>query len=168
MTHFARTASFSVDLDGVDCYWRIHALPGRPDPSIRHVILRRCLPRFAELFARMGIPATLFVVGSDVQDDAEGRAGLASLAASGHELANHSQSHLYDLVRHPRAHIASEIDRAHGSIGDCCGRAPTGFRAPGYEISADVISLLCERGYAYDSSAFSSVPYYAAKTLVMA
>ena len=75
-------ASVSVDLDALDCYWRIHALPGRPPEESRHVILRRCLPRFGELFARAGIKATFFVVGRDQLDQARagriaGNKGLA-------------------------------------------------------------------------------------------
>src|SRR4051812_7188514 len=102
-------ASVSVDLDAVACYWRIHGLPGAPPDEARHVILRRCLPRFAELFAEAGVKATFFVVGSDLHDDAQGRALLAALAAEGHELANHSFTHPYHLVRLPRADIAAEI-----------------------------------------------------------
>ncbi|HEX2657521.1 MAG TPA: polysaccharide deacetylase family protein [Polyangia bacterium] len=161
-------ASVSVDLDGLDCYWRIHALPDRPPEEVRHVILRRCLPRFGELFAQAGIKATFFVVGRDLLDDPEGRARLAELAADGHELANHSFTHPYDLVRHAPDAIATEIDRAHDAIGACAGHGPVGFRAPGYTISGDVIDLLCARGYRYDSSAFPAPPYYAAKALVMA
>lgn len=163
-----RIAAVSVDLDGIDCYWRIHALPGEPAPGVREVILRRCLPRFAELFARAGIRATLFVVGGDLGRDALGRASLAALAAEGHELANHTQSHFYDLVRRPRTEIALEIDRTHEAIAECAGAPPVGFRAPGYEISAAVMDLLCARAYRYDSSAFPSLPYYAAKATVMA
>jgi peptidoglycan/xylan/chitin deacetylase (PgdA/CDA1 family) len=160
--------SVSVDLDPVECYWRIHALPGTPPEGARTAILRRCLPRFAELFARHGARATFFVVGRDLDQDAEGRALLAQLARDGHELGSHTYTHPYDLVRLPAAEIAGEIDRAHGVIGACCGTAPIGFRAPGYEISGDVIDLLRERKYRYDSSAFPSVPYYTAKAAVMA
>src|SRR3569623_2737546 len=67
-------ASVSVDLDAVACYWRIHALPGAPPEEARRLILRRCLPRFGELFARAGVKATFFVVGQDLVDDAEGAA----------------------------------------------------------------------------------------------
>jgi len=161
-------ASVSVDLDAIACYWRIHALPGAPPDQVRHVILRRCLPRFADLFAEAGVKATFFVVGSDLRDDPEGRAQLAALAAQGHELANHSFTHPYHLVRLSRADIAAEIDAAHAAIGDCAGAAPVGFRAPGYNVSARLIDLLCERAYHYDSSAFPAIPYYAAKAAVMA
>lgn len=160
--------SVSVDLDPIECYWRIHALPGTPPEGARTAILRRCLPRFAELFARHGARATFFVVGRDLDQDAEGRALLAQLARDGHELASHTYTHPYDLVALPAAEIAGEIDRAHDVIGACCGAAPIGFRAPGYEVSGQVIDLLRERKYRYDSSAFPSVPYYTAKAAVMA
>jgi peptidoglycan/xylan/chitin deacetylase (PgdA/CDA1 family) len=160
--------SVSVDLDAVECYFRIHALPGPPPESARFAILQRCLPRFAELFARHGVQATFFVVGRDLDEDAQGRRTLAELAAAGHELANHSYAHLYDLTRLPAARQADEVDRAHGAIAACAGAAPVGFRAPGYETSAGLIDLLCQRGYAYDSSTFPAVPYYLAKAAVMA
>jgi len=161
-------ASVSVDLDAVACYWRIHTLPGAPPEEARRLVLRRCLPRFGELFAKAGIKATFFVVGQDLADDAEGARHLTQLAADGHELANHSFTHPYDLVRLAAGEIAGEIDRAHQAIGACAGRAPVGFRAPGYTVSAQLLELLCARAYRYDSSAFPSLPYYAAKAAVMA
>jgi peptidoglycan/xylan/chitin deacetylase (PgdA/CDA1 family) len=158
----------SVDLDAIACYYRIHALTGAPPEAARFAILRRCLPRFAELFARHGVRATFFVVGADLDDDGEGRAGLAALARAGHELASHTHTHPYDFIRLGAARIADEIDRAHAAIADCAGTAPVGFRAPGYEISAEAIEALQARGYRYDSSVFPSVAYYGAKAAVMA
>jgi hypothetical protein len=163
-----KVVSVSVDLDALECYHRIHALPGPPpDGAARFAILRRCLPRLAALFDRHGLKATFFVVGRDLEEDTEGRKRLQDLAAAGHELANHSYAHPYDLTRLPRDAMAEQIDRAHQAIGGCAGAAPVGFRAPGYETSRPLIDLLCERGYAYDSSAFPSVPYYLAKVAVM-
>ena len=160
--------SVSVDLDAVECYHRIHALADAPAGEARFAILRRALPRLGELFARHGIHATLFVVGRDLEEDAEGRRIIAGLAEAGHEIASHSYSHPYDLVHLGREKIAGEIDRAHAAITEVCGHPPVGFRAPGYEISAELIQLLCERGYRYDSSAFPAIPYYLAKAAVMA
>ncbi len=163
-----RILSVSVDLDAIVCYHRIHALPEPPDARARFAVLRRCLPRFAELFARHGARATFFVVGRDLEEDAEGRALLAQLARDGHELASHTHTHPYDFVRLGDARIAEEIDRAHAVIADCAGAPPVGFRAPGYEITAAVVAALNDRSYRYDSSAFPSPPYYGAKALVMA
>jgi hypothetical protein len=160
-------ASVSVDLDAIECYWRIHALPGSPPQGARHAILRRCLPRFAELFDAAGVKATFFVVGRDLVEDVEGRELLVEMSARGHELASHSYTHPYDLVRLPSDAIADEIDRTHDAITACAGRAPVGFRAPGYEVSDEVIALLCARAYRYDSSVFPSPPYYGAKAAVM-
>ncbi len=163
----ARVASVSVDLDSLECYFRIHALEGMPSADVRYTILQRCLPRFRELFARHALRATFFVVGRDLAEDPAGAAVLAALSRDGHELANHSYSHPYDLVRLGPVAIASEIDRAHLAIAACGGAAPVGFRAPGYEISGDVIDILSARGYRYDSSAFPSAAYYGAKAAVM-
>jgi hypothetical protein len=162
-----RICSVSVDLDALGCYYRIHALPGAPPEPERFAVLRRCLPRFGELFARHGVRATFFVVGQDLEDDREGRALLAELARAGHELASHSHTHPYDFVRLGAGAIAEEIDRAHAAIGACAGTPPVGFRAPGYEISVEALDALRARGYRYDSSVFPSVPYYGAKAAVM-
>jgi peptidoglycan/xylan/chitin deacetylase (PgdA/CDA1 family) len=159
--------SVSVDLDAIECYFRIYALPGAPPEAARFAVLRRCLPRFAELFARHDVRATFFVVGRDLEQDSEGRSRLAELAHAGHELANHSYTHPYHLVRLPRPEMGAEIDRAHQAVGACAGSAPVGFRAPGYATSAALHDLLCERGYRYDSSTFPAVPYYLTKAAVI-
>ena len=53
-------------------------------------------------------------------------AAREQLAAAGHELANHSWAHRYELTRLPRARIAEEIDRGHAAVAACAGSAPTG------------------------------------------
>jgi hypothetical protein len=160
--------SVSVDLDAINCYYRIHGLGDPPADRARFAVLRRCLPRFAELFSRHGVRATFFVVGADLEEDADGRKLLAELARAGHELGNHTHTHPFEFARLGGAGMAAEIDRAHAAIGACAGGAPIGFRAPGYEINAEALDLLRARGYRYDSSVFPSPPYYGAKALVMA
>jgi peptidoglycan-N-acetylglucosamine deacetylase len=160
--------SVSVDLDAIACYHRIHALPEAPSGEARFAILHRALPRLGELFASHGISATFFVVGKDLEEDPEGRAIVADLARAGHEIASHSYSHPYNLVHLGREGMAAELDRAHAVIAEACVCPPIGFRAPGYEISADLIDLLIERGYRYDASVFPAIPYYLAKAAVMA
>jgi peptidoglycan-N-acetylglucosamine deacetylase len=162
----APIVSVSVDLDSIECYFRIHGLPDVPVDETRYIILRRCLPRLAELFARHNLRSTLFVVGRDLHEDSQGRALLADLAQKGHELASHTYAHPYDLVRLPAERIAEEIDGCHAAIAEIA-QPPRGFRAPGYEISTTVIETLCQRGYRYDSSTFPAVPYYLAKATVM-
>lgn len=161
------TVCASVDLDAIECYHRIHALRVGVSDTARVAILRQALPRFGELFARFGVQATFFTVGEDVEHDTDGARVLAALVKQGHEVASHSHTHPYNLVRLPRAQIADELDRAGNALAEATGQKPVGFRAPGYEVNGAVIELLAERGYAYDSSVFPSVPYYTAKAAVM-
>lgn len=161
-----RVCSVSVDLDPLSCYYGIHGL-GTPPGLLADVVLQRALPRFAELFTRRGLFATFFVVGADLERDPSGRALLSELARAGHELGNHSHNHPYELARLPRARIEDEVGRAHAAIAETAGRAPIGFRAPGYDVSAEMLEVLGARGYHYDSSVFPSWPYYFAKAGVM-
>jgi hypothetical protein len=161
-----RVCSVSVDLDPIDCYYGIHGL-GAPPPELTHVILRRALPRFAEMFARHRVRGTFFVIGSDAANDVAGRNQLAQLAQAGHELGNHSHTHPYELARLSRERIDEEVAQAHDVITAIAGAPPVGFRAPGYDLSTRVIDVLAARGYRYDSSVFPSWPYYVAKAGVL-
>jgi hypothetical protein len=162
----------SIDVDPLPCYYRIHGLGDAPR-ELRDVVARRALPRFGELLAARGVPATVFVVGQDLDVAAGGgsapaaRALFADLARARHELGNHSYSHPYDLARHGRVSAREEIARAHELSGEVGGR-PVGFRAPGYDVSPAMMEELGRLGYVYDSSIFPAPAYYAAKAAVMA
>ncbi|HVK72359.1 MAG TPA: polysaccharide deacetylase family protein [Kofleriaceae bacterium] len=164
----------SVDLDPIPCYYQIHGLGPAP-LDLRDVVLRRALPRLAELFARHGVPATWFVVGDDLDAAVVGAASAAVAAsllaerhAAGDELGNHSRSHPYDLGRWAPAEVADEIAGCDRRLRAITGRPVAGFRAPGYDLSPVMLAELCRLGYAYDSSIFPAPGYYAAKALVMA
>jgi hypothetical protein len=179
------TCAISIDLDGISCYYRIHAL-GPPPPELEHAIVERALPRAAALFARRGVHVTWFVIGRDADasaalPDRGARAAnaerLGALARAGDELGNHSYSHPYDLARLSAAAVDSEItacDRvlrevlspATGSTG-ATGSRPFGFRAPGYDVSPAMLDTLARLGYRYDSSIFPAPGYYAAKAAVL-
>ena len=131
-----RYLSISIDVDPVPCYYRIHGL-GPPPPELRDVVMRRCVPRFAELLGRRGIAATFFVVGEDADVGRLGgsaratRALLRELAAAGHELGNHSHTHPYELARLPADVVAREIGDCDDVLRSITGRPTAGFRAPG-------------------------------------
>jgi hypothetical protein len=166
-----RIASISVDLDPISCYYRIHALGEHPQ-ALSDVLLRRSVPRYLEVLGQRGIRGTFFVVASDL--DGGGLAARAArtlvtqLAAAGHEIANHSYSHPYELGRLGPLQVREEIGRAHGLIGDLVGAAPRGFRAPGYDLSPLLLDEIERLGYRYDSSLFPAPGYWLAKAGVMA
>ena len=165
--------SVSIDLDPIACYYRIHGLGPAPH-ELAGTVMRRCLPRFADLFAARGLAATFFVVGADLDpaiDPAGARAThrqLAELARAGHELGNHSHSHPYELARLDARRVADEIGRCDALLRTVDPRPVAGFRAPGYDLSPTMVAELLRRGYSYDSSIFPAPGYYALKAGVMA
>src|SRR5215213_4434395 len=87
------TVQVDVDtLQNLRCYYGI-ATPAQPQHE-DDVVYRRALPRFAELFDATGVRATFFVVGQDLDDEANCEQ-VRRLHATGHEIANHTQTHQY-------------------------------------------------------------------------
>ena len=160
--------SISIDLDPLSSYYEIHGL-GDPPRQVRRTILRKVLPRFAKLFEETNIKATFFVVGSEIEKSDEAQQTLQELASAGHELANHTYNHPYELCRLPPTLIEEEIHRGHEVVANLMGGAqgPVGFRSPGYSINSKVMDVLLRHNYLYDSSVFPSPPYYLAKIGVM-
>lgn len=164
-----KLCALSVDLDPLTAYYEIHGL-GDPPLQVRYTILRKALPRFEELFAEAGVPATFFVVGRELERSEEAQQRVVRLVQAGHELGNHTYSHPYDLCRLPEQVVDQEVRRAHEVITRVAGQdhGPVGFRVPGYFVCSKVLRVLSNHGYRYDSSMFPSPPYYAAKLAVMA
>jgi len=159
-------ASVSVDLDGLSHYCAIHGLPNSLlSPAAHRLIYEGAVPRFAELFAEVGLPATYFAIGDDLQDPAAQQA-LRAVQRQGAEVASHSGAHDYRLSRLSPGEIRSDLERAHQAITQVVGRPPVGFRAPGYILSPVLLAELIRLGYRYDSSVFPSPPYYLAKAAV--
>ena len=156
-----KLAALSVDLDEIPCYHAIYGL-GAASDATAHAVYRLAVPRYRDLFASLGVPCTFFVIGNDLTDE---RAADETrlLAKGGHELGNHTQNHRYDLVRLGDEEMRAEISDGAASIQRVSGRAPTGFRAPGYTITDELFELLIDEGVAYDSSVFPCPTYYGAK-----
>lgn len=156
-----RLAALSVDLDEIGCYAAIHGLELPWDDSAV-AVYERAVDRFSALFAEEHVPATFFAVGTDLDRAVNGER-LSKLLTLGHELGNHSRSHFYDLTRRDRATIRQEIADGSAAILRATGKAPVGFRAPGYTVTDTVFEVLAELGVLYDSSVFPCPVYYAAK-----
>jgi hypothetical protein len=163
-----RLASVSVDLDSLHHYCRIHGVPETLlSDEARALVYALAVPRFLQLFREADVNATFFVVGEDAEA-AWAQGPLKDAAAQGMELGNHSHGHAYHLTRLPTERLAEQVKKGGDAIEAVCGRRPTGFRAPGYTLSASLLQELERQGYLYDSSAFPAAPYYLAKAGVMA
>ena len=168
-------AAITLDVDGVRHYHAIHGLrpPGGGARSAPDPILERGVPRFLELCERVGVSSTVFVVGADLAADprddgaAHGTASafaalVKSAARAGHEIGSHSYAHRYDLSRCSLDVMRDDVQRSVDAIASVATR-PLGFRAPGYNLSAALLDVVEECGFAYDSSILPSPLYFAAR-----
>lgn len=164
----ARLASISVDLDSLPHYCRIHGLPeSLLDDRARTLVHRVAVPRFQELLSAVGVPGTFFAIGEDLETDPGAADGMRRAHAAGIEIASHSHAHDYALTRRGADAIADDLARADAAILKAVGTRPSGFRAPGYTLNADLYAATVAQGYQYGSSAFPAAPYYVAKAAVM-
>jgi peptidoglycan/xylan/chitin deacetylase (PgdA/CDA1 family) len=156
-----RLCAVSVDLDEIPNYYGIHGLPEPTGPE-RSLVYDVAVPRLCDLAAELSIPLTLFAIGSDLARP-EAAVALAAAHDRGFEIANHSLDHRYDLVRLGRVEVRRQIEEGSQAIERATGKAPVGFRAPGYTITDEVFDVLAELGVLYDSSVFPCPAYWAAK-----
>jgi peptidoglycan-N-acetylglucosamine deacetylase len=95
-------------------------------------------PRILETLAATGARATFFLVGERA---ARAPAIVRSIAAAGHEIANHSWSHRSLWLASPRR-TSDEIGRAHAVLGDLVGQPPRHFRPPWGMVNAAMFRAL--------------------------
>lgn len=157
-----RLASVSVDLDEIPNYFEIHGL-GAPPAESADLVYDVALERLRGLADAGRFPLTLFAIGRDL-GRAPARDGLRVAVRDGHEMANHSLDHRYDLVRLGKDEIRRQIEEGARAIEEATGERPVGFRAPGYTITDEVFDALAELEVAYDASVFPCPPYWMAKT----
>lgn len=161
-----RLCAVSIDLDEIDCYTAIHGLPATSGAPA-HAVYRRALPRLLALFEELSVPLTLFAIGRDLDDERAARQ-IEAAARSGHEIGNHTLDHHYDFSRRSEAEIRAQIEGGARAIARVTGRAPSGFRAPGYTITDGVFDVLAQLGVGYGSSVFPCPAYYALKLAAIA
>ena len=158
-----RLCAISVDLDEIPNYWAIHGLDvsssgGRGLSAVYDVAVGRLL----DLAEEERFPLTLFAIGSDLART-ENAETLRAAHVRGHEIANHTLDHRYDLTRLSHDEMAHQIEGGIMAIAHAVGEAPVGFRAPGYTITDEVFDLLQQMGVRYDSSVFPCPAYWAMK-----
>lgn len=170
--------SVNVDIDAMRFYYGIHGLnsfsPTMPDPVWSYGI-----PRFLDLFHELGITATFFIVASDLvllsksgtvrelKELVLRRELVHKMIAQGHEVASHSFDHDYALSRCPCDEISADLERAQEVLTEVTGNSVQGFRAPGYNLSSELINAIAESGAIYSSSRLPSPPYFIAKWSIM-
>jgi len=111
--------------------------------------------RMLDLFEEYNFKVTFFIVGKDGKTRAK-RKVLNQIVERGHELANHSLTHLDGLAEYPYKVKEKEVLETDKILSDITGKKICGFRAPGYSVDEEILDILEENGYLYDSSMFPS------------
>ncbi len=141
-------SSLSLDLDNEWSYIKTHGDPNWTEyPSYLDLVV----PRFLDLFERIGQRITVFIVGKDASMP-NNRNALRAIADAGHEIGNHSYRHEPWLHRYSREELETEIGGAAEAIEAATGKRPVGFRGPGYSLSVATLETLHAHGYHYDCS----------------
>jgi len=154
--------SVTIDLDPLWCYREIYGLEQAGGAPIADPVTRVATERFCELADSLGVRGTLFTVGRALEDASASEA-IGRAHAQGHEVANHTYSHLYDLSRSEPEAIKDEIVRGAAAVEAACGEKPQGFRAPGYLLGSRMLEQVASAGASYDSSVLPSPVYQGVK-----
>ena len=115
-------------------------------------------PRILDLLERHGILATFFVPGwvAERSEDI-----VKDMANRGHEVAHHGYLHEPPSSLGPEEDEGEILDRGSDILESITGSRPKGYRSPSWELSADSLRLLHERGITYDSSLMGDdIPYF--------
>ena len=146
-------ASLSLDLDNQWSYMKIHGEEGWEEyPSYLDIFV----PHVLKVLEELDLKITFFIVGQDAAFE-KNHGMLKSLADAGHEIANHSFKHETWLHLYTKEEMQQEIDSAHAIITQVTGKAPIGFRGPGFSWSKTLLEVLGEKGYSYDASTLPTV-----------
>jgi peptidoglycan-N-acetylglucosamine deacetylase len=156
-------ASISLDLDN---QWAYLKTQGIESWSTFPSYLDKVVPRILGQLEQLDQKITFFVVGADAER-AENHSALSSIAAAGHEIANHSYLHEPWLHLYSPTELNNDFDRTERALEAISGRKPVGFRGPGFSSSPAVRAELCRRGYQYDASVFPTVIGPLARTYFM-
>lgn len=104
-----------------------------------------------DILAEAGARSTFFVLGWIARHHPT---LVRRVLAEGHEVASHTDAHeRLDLL--PRERVARDLRDARDALEQVAGVPVRGVRAPNFSISDQVLDLLAESGYWYDSSHFA-------------
>ncbi|MFI4973357.1 MAG: polysaccharide deacetylase [Caulobacterales bacterium] len=152
------TVCLSFDFDAMANWISGHKLT-TPTPLSRGEYGARVgVGRILDLLAANQVTATFFVPGhTAVTFPAE----VKAIHRAGHEIAAHGFSHATPVSMGLDGEIA-DFDAAERALGELLGLKPAGYRSPAWDLSADTLGLLQERGYLYDSSLMADdfTPYH--------
>ncbi len=114
------------------------------------------VPKILELLDENGLKATFFVSGWTAEKHRE---RAEAIVAAGHEVGHHGYLHEWPDPDDPDGEVEA-LDRGLEALEQTLGVRPKGYRSPAGETSENMIRLLAERDFLYDSSMMDSIDPY--------
>jgi peptidoglycan/xylan/chitin deacetylase (PgdA/CDA1 family) len=116
----------------------------------------RGVPEILKVFRSYNLPATFYIPGWTAEKYAD---RVEAILADGHEIGHHGYLHEWTDPDKPDEERAT-FEKGLEALDRVAGIRPTGYRSPAGETSPNLIGLLKEYGFLYDSSLMTDVfPY---------
>lgn len=148
--------TFDMDADSLihvakpkDSYDRLYPITmGKYGPTV-------AVPRILETYKKFGLKQSFFIPGWCIEQYAD---TVENILKDGHEIGHHGWIH-----EDPIATAGNQrewVEKALASYSKIIGGKPKGYRAPVYNVTQEVIDLLVEHEFKYDSSLMADdIPY---------
>jgi len=133
----------------IDCeQWNCPLLEGkRVEENNDTSLSRRGNEIVLKLLEKHNIKTTFFVTGYFAERE---KAHIEKIKKQGHEIACHGYNHYYRNNKH--LDIKGDIGRAKEVLESLIGENIKGFRAPQLQYSLELVKILDDLGFKYDSS----------------
>lgn len=148
--------TFDMDADSLihvarpnDSYDRLYPISmGRYGPTV-------AVPRILETYRKFGIKQSFFIPGWCIEQYPE---TVELILKDGHEIGHHGWIHEDPIVT--GGNQREWVEKALASYKKIIGGKPRGYRAPVYNVTQEVVDLLVEHDFKYDSSLMADdIPY---------
>lgn len=144
--------SILITIDVEDWYQVENLRPWFPPDSWDSVPSRvaQNTRRLLNLLDKYGseVKATFFVLGWVAQ---RFPALVREIAQRGHEVASHGVRHMLN-DRMNKVDLIDDLQRSRKLLEDLVGHPVKGYRAPSFSVNDDILKLIKQCGYRYDSS----------------
>jgi polysaccharide deacetylase family protein (PEP-CTERM system associated) len=144
----SKTILITVDLE--DWFQVENLRPAHPHETWGSCELRvdANTQKLLDLFDRHHVQATFFVLGWPAERCPE---LIRNIEAHGHEIASHGYNHQLcsDLSQ---SDLRGDIQRSKALLENIIGKPVLGYRAPNFSITNELVDILSDLGFKYDSS----------------
>ncbi len=114
------------------------------------------VPKLLELLHEEGLRGTFFVPGWVAENRTR---RVEEIVAAGHEVGHHGYLHKWVDPDRPEEEV-EELERGLEALKRRVGVKPQGYRSPAGETSQNIIRLLTDKGFLYDSSLLDDINPY--------